>query len=63
MFFGFPLFLGGVLFGAYHWYDYSSQGIPAPVGTIMISTLLIILGFQLLLQAIQFDIMKTPKNQ
>lgn len=63
MLFGFPLFLGGVLFGAYHWYDYSSQGIPAPVGTIMISTLLIILGFQLLLQAIQFDIMKTPKNQ
>ena len=60
--FGIPLLLGGVIFGGYHWYDYSSKGILTPVGTIMISTLLIILGFQLILQAIQYDIMKTPKN-
>ena len=60
--FGIPLFLGGVLFGGYHWYHYSSINQFTPLGTIMISALLIILGFQLLLQAIQFDIFLTPKK-
>ncbi len=60
--FGLPLFLGGVSFGGYNWYHYSSQGILTPLGTIMISAILIILGFQLLLQAVQFDIFKTPSN-
>ena len=60
--FGLPLFLGGVVFGGYNWYHYSSVNQFTPLGTIMISALLIILGFQLLLQAIQFDIFRTPKS-
>ena len=60
--FGLPLFFGGVLFGGYNWYHYSSVDKFTPLGTIMISALLIILGFQLLLQAIQFDIFNTPKS-
>ena len=60
--FGFPLFLGGVVFGGYNWYHYSSANQFTPLGTIMISALLIILGFQLILQAIQFDIFRTPKS-
>lgn len=53
---------GGVLFGGYNWYKYSTEDKFTPLGTIMISTLLIILGFQLLLQLIQFDILNTPKS-
>ena len=60
--FGMPLFLGGVIFGGYNWYHYSSINQFTPLGTIMISALLIILGFQLLLQAVQFDIFLTPKK-
>ena len=60
--FGFPMFLSGIIFGGYYWWYYSKDGLLAPLGTIMISSLLIILGFQLLLQAIQFDIMNTPTN-
>lgn len=61
--FGIPLFVGGVLFGGYNWYYYSSINEFTPLGTIMISALLIILGFQLLLQTVQFDIFLTPKKK
>lgn len=60
--FGIPLFLGGIIFGGYNWYRYSSINEFTPLGTIMISALLIILGFQLLLQAVQFDIFLSPKK-
>ncbi len=58
---GLPLFLFGIIFGIKSWLFYASQNTFAPTGTIMIITLSIILGFQLLLQAIQFDISNTPK--
>jgi glycosyltransferase involved in cell wall biosynthesis len=59
--FGLPLFLFGIVFGFIKWIYYSSNHILAPTGTIMLITLTIILGFQLLLQAIQFDIINSPK--
>jgi dolichol-phosphate mannosyltransferase len=61
--FGLPLFLFGVIFGLYEWWFYSSRSILAPTGTIMIISLSIILGFQLLLQAIQYDIFNAPKTK
>ncbi|MDL5512604.1 glycosyltransferase family 2 protein [Arenibacter sp. M-2] len=59
--FGFPLFMFGLLFGATEWIYYASINTFAPTGTIMIVTLSIILGFQLILQAIQYDIINAPK--
>lgn len=58
---GLPMFLFGVVFGIYEWVYYASQNIPAPTGTIMVVVLNIILGFQLLLQAIQYDVINAPK--
>lgn len=60
---GFPLFLFGVIYGVYSWWYYSSKNIFAPTGTIMLITLTVILGFQLLLQAIQYDVANAPKNK
>lgn len=60
---GLPLFLFGVFFGIKSWIFYATQNTFAPTGTIMIITLSIILGFQLLLQAIQFDISNSPKSK
>ena len=60
---GLPLFLFGFIYGLYTWSFYSSQDIFAPTGTIMLVTLTIILGFQLLLQAIHYDIIKAPKPE
>ncbi len=60
---GIPLFLFGVLYGSYEWWFYSSEDRYAPMGTIMLVALTIILGFQLLLQAIQYDIFHAPKAE
>lgn len=59
---GIPLFLFGIIFGAVNWIDYANKNIPAPVGTIMVATLPIVLGFQLLLSAIQYDISRNSNN-
>ena len=61
--FGFPLFMFGLIFGITEWIYYASINTFAPTGTIMIVTLSIILGFQLILQAIQYDIINAPKAQ
>lgn len=59
--FGLPMFLFGVIFGVYEWMYYASKNIAAPTGTIMVVVLNVILGFQLLLQAIQYDLINAPK--
>ena len=60
--FGLPMFLFGVIYGIYNWIHYHNIGEFTPTGTIMLITLCIILGFQLLLQAIQYDIVNAPKS-
>jgi hypothetical protein len=59
---GIPLFLFGIIFGIQTWIIHSSNNTFTPTGTIMIITLSLILGFQLLLQAIQVDISNAPEN-
>lgn len=61
MFSGLALFLWGVIFGAYLWIISIASGHLTSTGTIMLSILPLILGFQLLLQAIVLDIQETPK--
>lgn len=58
---GLPLFLFGVIFGTYEWIYYASMNSPAPTGTIMVVALTVILGFQLLLQGLQYDVINAPK--
>lgn len=62
IFFGLPLLIFGIIFGLFEWIHYASLDIFAPTGTIMIVTLSIILGFQLILQAIQYDIFNSPNG-
>lgn len=54
--FGSLLFWFGVIFGLIKWIKFSNLGIPAPTGTVILPTLTIVLGFQLLLAAINYDI-------
>lgn len=58
---GLFLFGWGFFFGAYIWTKAYFTQIPTPTGTIMLVVLPLILGFQLLLQAIVLDIQETPK--
>jgi glycosyltransferase involved in cell wall biosynthesis len=61
LFMGLLLFAWGVIFGAYHWILSVATNHVATTGTIMLSVLPLILGFQLILQAIVLDIQETPK--
>ena len=54
--------LFGIIYGAFNWYAGSSSNSFMPTGTIMIATLPIILGFQMLLAAVGFDVANVPKD-
>ena len=59
---GAPLFLFGIIFGSYKWWYYATQAQqPAPTGTIMLAVLPLILGFQMVIQALLIDILQSPK--
>lgn len=60
--FGFLFFIFGVIFGGIAWYKSYTSGQFASTGTIMISVLPIILGFQMLLSFISYDIQNQPTN-
>lgn len=56
-----PIFLFfGTVWGAWHWYVSIQTGLPATTGTVMIAVLPIIVGAQLVLQAITLDIQSVP---
>ena len=59
---GVPLFLFGLAFGVYHWVQNSAAGTPTPTGTVMIAVMGVIIGFQLLLQALVLDVNNVPKT-
>ena len=60
--FGFLLFWFGIIFGCMQWYINFHKDIATPTGTIMIAVLPIILGFQLLLSFLNYDIGNVPKK-
>lgn len=59
---GIPMFLFGLIFGIVKWVKYAKLGIPAPTGTVMISVIFLILGFQLVLAAVNIDIYAMPQK-
>jgi hypothetical protein len=54
--------LFGGIFGITKWIEYASQNIPAPTGTVMLPTLSVILGIQILLSAIEIDMNSAPRK-
>lgn len=60
--FGVPLFFVGFIYGLVNYIEYAHSNKAAPTGTVVIPTLLIILGFQLLLSAATYDTVNYPKK-
>jgi glycosyltransferase involved in cell wall biosynthesis len=58
---GLPLFLWGLGFGLYVWMRSILHNSVATTGTVMLSVLPFILGFELILQGIILDIHETPR--
>lgn len=59
---GLPALLGGALYGALLWRDLHLAGQYAQAGQVMLAAMPIILGAQLLLQAVALDIANTPRE-
>ncbi len=59
---GFLLFISGLIVGIYNWIISIETGVTATSGTVMLAALPIIIGFQLLISALNFDINNIPKK-
>lgn len=59
---GLVLFFGGVIFGGIHWFSSASEGVVTPAGTVMLSALPILMGTQLILAFLAYDISSTPRR-
>lgn len=57
---GAPLLLFGLCSGLYHWALSLYTGRAAPTGTVMLSVLPFLIGFELILQAIVLEIRESP---
>jgi dolichol-phosphate mannosyltransferase len=59
---GVPLLLFGLVFGGLEWVRYYRLQIPAPTGTVILPTLSVLVGIQLLLSATDHDLRSIPKQ-
>lgn len=57
---GMALFFFGVIFGSYHWLQSLEHGLQTPAGTVMVAALPIILGIQIILAFVGYDISTVP---
>lgn len=59
---GVPLLLSGLLYGGYNWWWYATRNLAAPTGTVVLSALLITIGTQLLISAVNLDLQSIPRE-
>lgn len=59
---GLLLFISGCGYGGYHWYNSLQQGIATPAGTVMLAALPILMGTQLILAFLGYDIVNVPRR-
>ncbi len=59
---GVPALMGGIIYGGTLWWELNKRGEFAQPGQVMLAAMPIILGAQLVLQAIALDIANTPRT-
>lgn len=59
---GLLLLLSGSSFGLYQWLDALNEGVVTPAGTVMLAALPILMGLQLILAFLGFDIASVPRR-
>ena len=58
---GIILFFWGLIFGSTTWITNAAAGVVTPVGPVMLSAVPLILGFQLILAFVSYDVASEPK--
>jgi len=59
---GMLLFTSGCVFGVYHWVNSLHEGVSTPAGTVMLAALPILMGSQLVLAFLGYDIANVPRR-
>jgi glycosyltransferase involved in cell wall biosynthesis len=59
---GLVLLILGIVFGGYHWFKSFQLGVTTPAGTVMLAALPILMGLQLILAFVGYDINSIPKR-
>jgi dolichol-phosphate mannosyltransferase len=59
---GILFFMFGVGFGGWQWFSSINEGIPTPAGTVMLAALPTLMGLQLILAFLAYDISSVPKR-
>jgi glycosyltransferase involved in cell wall biosynthesis len=59
---GILMFLFGILFGSFHWFESAQNGVATPAGTVMLSALPMLMGLQLIMAFLGYDIASVPSR-
>jgi dolichol-phosphate mannosyltransferase len=59
---GLAMMLFGIIFGGWHWYHSMASGTMASPGTVMIPTVALLMGIQLVLAFLAYDIAAVPRT-
>lgn len=59
---GLVLLAAGTGFGGYHWLESAREGVASPAGTVMLAALPILMGLQLVLAFLGYDIASVPRR-
>lgn len=59
---GLLLTIFGVLFGSYHWLVSAQIGVPTSAGTVMVAAMPFLIGLQLILSFLGYDIASVPRR-
>lgn len=59
---GLLLLLFGIVYGGGHWWASARQGVATPAGTVMVAALPLIMGVQLVLAFLAYDIAAVPRR-
>ncbi|RFP11907.1 MULTISPECIES: glycosyltransferase family 2 protein [unclassified Duganella] len=59
---GLVMLVGGSVYGISHWIDSARAGIATPPGTVMLSALPVLMGMQLILAFLAYDIAAVPRR-
>ena len=57
---GVALLVGGTGFGLWHWFSAASADVVTPAGTVMLAALPVLMGIQLILAFLAYDIATVP---
>lgn len=59
---GLALFVFGASYGGWHWLAAAREGMVTPAGTVMLSALPVLMGLQLILSFLAYDIASVPQR-